>query len=93
MPVCFDDFAQLNRAAIFHRLPDGVGGFVEKDFVGHGGRANMNGELDSPGGAAGLAGRRKPPESLGSQSTIEAPEGRHRTATATNDVAPSGLCD
>jgi hypothetical protein len=31
----FDDFTQLDWAAVFHRLPDGVGGFVEEDFVGH----------------------------------------------------------
>ena len=28
-------FAELDRAALFDALPDGVGGFVEQDFVGH----------------------------------------------------------
>ena len=37
MPVSFDDFAEFNRPVLFHRLPNGVGGFVEEDFVGHGG--------------------------------------------------------
>jgi len=31
-----DDSAECDRAALLHRLPDGVGGFVQQDFVGHG---------------------------------------------------------
>ena len=34
-PRQFDDSAELNRAVIPHRLPDGVGGLVQEHFFGH----------------------------------------------------------
>ena len=96
MPVSFDDFAQLDRPALFHRLPDGVGGFVEEDFVGHGVRSRRRSRLrrlassNGPEGAEACSRGREPLETW-PQFTIEAPEGRHRSASMTNDVAPAGL--
>ena len=76
----FDDFAQLDRAAVFHRLPNGVGGFVEEDFVGHGGKTRrVPDSNDSPGRGGIVRDCRaayRPLAIVGYQFTIQVPKGR-----------------
>src|SRR5262249_32293388 len=62
----FGDVSQLNRAAVFYRLPDGVCGFVEEEFVGHGGKKSRRDPRtrflvapEGPGRVAGGVSRRK----------------------------------
>ena len=88
MPVCLTTSPSSIGPLVFHRLPDGVGGFVEEDFVGHGGEVRRVENWTAPKGRHRLAGRRQPPEIVGYQSTIQAPEGRHRTAWMTGTMSP-----
>jgi len=65
------DVTELDWALLLHRLPDGVGGFVEQDFVGHewenlaDGRGPIEMQkcsvLNGPEGAESLSRGREPP--------------------------------
>ena len=57
-PGGFCNFAQLNRPALLDRLPDGIRGFVEEDFVGHGGAESNEKRTCSRRGVAGGGSRR-----------------------------------